>query len=88
MTPAIGARLGLAAALAQAGRPAEGLAVLDALPVDRTAMHQPYWAVRADLHARLGRKEDASQAYGRAIALSNDAAVRAFLKGRMARLQG
>jgi RNA polymerase sigma-70 factor (ECF subfamily) len=42
----------------------------------------PYWAARADLCARLGKREDASTAYARAIGLSTVPAVRAHLMRR------
>ena len=44
--------------------------------------HQPYWAVRAHLLARLRRGTEAVEAYDRAIGLSEDDAVRRFLLGR------
>ena len=44
--------------------------------------YQPYWALRADLCARLGRGEAAKVAYEEAIARESDRAVIAFLKAR------
>ncbi len=85
-TPAIGARLGLAAALSEAGRAQEGAAVLDALPAGRVETHQPFWAVSAQINARLGRDAAAQSAFTRAIELSDDPAVRAFLAARQAQL--
>jgi RNA polymerase sigma-70 factor (ECF subfamily) len=86
-TPAIGARLGLAAALAETGRPDSALNVLDAIAGERISQHQPYWAVRAEVCARLGRVAEAGEAYGRAIALAEDDAVRRFLARRRAALR-
>jgi len=48
--------------------------------------YQPYWALRADLCAKLGRRDDAYAAYDEAIAREEDAAVRVFLEERQARL--
>ena len=48
--------------------------------------YQPYWALRADLCAKLGRREDAHAAYEEAIARESDAAVLAFLQDRQASL--
>jgi RNA polymerase sigma-70 factor (ECF subfamily) len=86
-TPAIGARLGLAAALAETGRPDAALGVLDAIAIERISQHQPYWAVRAEVCARLGSKAEAGEAYGRAIALAEDGAVRHFLARRQTALR-
>lgn len=80
--PSIGAVTGLAAALGETGRHGEALALLDGIPQDRTARYQPWWAVRAHLLRGKGDVEDARLAYGRAIALSTDPAVRAFLSQR------
>ena len=74
-----GARVGQAAALAQARGAEAGLTALDAIPPDSVATYQPYWALKAHLLKRLGRADDAEQAYARAIGLAEDSAVREFL---------
>jgi predicted RNA polymerase sigma factor len=79
ISPTIGRHTGYAAALAEAGIPEQGLAVLDALDRDVVSTYQPYWAVRAHLLQRLGRVNDASDAYDRAIGLAEDSAIRQFL---------
>jgi RNA polymerase sigma-70 factor (ECF subfamily) len=79
LTAAIGARVGRAAALAQAQGAAAGLAALDALDLARVAAYQPYWALRADLLRRSGADTAAADAYRRATGLSEDPAVRRFL---------
>jgi RNA polymerase sigma-70 factor (ECF subfamily) len=62
------------------------LAYLDALPLDgRLEEYQPYWAARADLLARTTQADAAEQAYGRAIDLEADPAVREYLRRRRAR---
>jgi RNA polymerase sigma-70 factor (ECF subfamily) len=75
----IGARIGHAAALAHVRGADVGLATIDAIPRDSIATYQPYWALRAHLLKRLGRNAEASQAFERAIGLSEDRAVREFL---------
>jgi RNA polymerase sigma-70 factor, ECF subfamily len=76
--PSLAARVGHAAAVADAKGPEAGLALLDALDVDRLKDYQPYWAVRAHVLQRLGRPE-AHAAFDRAIGLSRHEGQRAFL---------
>ena len=80
LSPSLGARVGEAAV----AEPAEGLALLAAIPEKAVAAYQPFHAVRADLLRRLGRQQEASAAYARAIELSGDPSVRQFLWSRMA----
>ena len=62
---------------------AAGLAALPLLePGSRLVEYQPYWAARAELHARLGETAAAREAYDQAIALEIDPAVRRFLQKR------
>lgn len=79
------AAINRAIAVAQTRGPAAGLA---ALPVpdasNRLAEYQPYWAARAELHARMGEPAAACEAYDRAIGLQADPAVRRFLQKRKA----
>jgi RNA polymerase sigma-70 factor (ECF subfamily) len=82
--PTLGARTALAAALAEVGKVAEGLALLDAADPLKAAAYQPYWAVRAHLLARTGEAAGAAAAYDRAIALASDTAIRAYLLRRRA----
>ncbi len=70
-----------AVALAEVQGAAAGLAALDAIAEDkRIGEHQPYWAARASLLARLGDREAADNAYALAIGLEADPAVRSFLQ--------
>jgi predicted RNA polymerase sigma factor len=85
-TLALGAQIGRAIAQGQARGPATGLALLDALPREALQSHQPYWAARAHFLAGLGHSAEARAAYTRAIGLSEDGAVRAFLISRSAAL--
>lgn len=48
--------------------------------------YQPYWAVRAELLARAGRVDEASEAYEIAIGLARDEPVRAFLERKRSAL--
>lgn len=78
--PTIGALTGHAAALVEAGRAEEALEVLSAIMPVRVACYQPFWAVSARALWKLARQEEAQAAYQRAIGLSFDPAVRAFLE--------
>jgi predicted RNA polymerase sigma factor len=82
LAPTLGARVGRAASVAEVHGPATGLAALDEIPPTAISAYQPYWAVRAHLLDRLGRKAQASDAFDRAIGLTEDPAVRRFLLAR------
>jgi predicted RNA polymerase sigma factor len=77
----IGALVAYAAALAEAKGAATALAALDAIPRDAITTYQPFWALRAHLLRDLGRTSQAQADYARAIGLSEDSSVRAFLTG-------
>ena len=78
-----------AIAITETQGPAAALAALDAVAGDaRLADYQPYWAARAGLLARLGHTGPADAAYGLAIGLESDPAVREFLQQRRAQLRG
>jgi RNA polymerase sigma-70 factor (ECF subfamily) len=80
-SPAVGAQVGRAAAIAEAHGAAAGLTALDAIERSLAETYQPYWAVRAHILSRLGN-HDAAAAFDKAIALTDDEAIRAFLKER------
>ena len=82
ISPALGTRIGYAAALAEANGPEAGLAALQAINEADVSTYQPYWAVCAHLLQRLGKKEEAEDFYDRAIGLTEDPAVREFLLQR------
>jgi predicted RNA polymerase sigma factor len=84
IAPSIGAHVGRAVALAQTGDNVGGLAALDELLSEQTASYQAWWAARAHLLQRLGRKAEAQGAYTRAASLTEDPALRAFLFMRAA----
>ena len=82
IAPTVGALVGRAAAVAEARGAQTGVDLLDELPPEPVTSYQPYWAVRAHLLARLDRHQEAAHAFDRAIGLSEDPAMRAFLIGR------
>ena len=69
--------LNRAVALAEVRGPAAALAAVDALKLDAYYL---YHAVRADLLRRLGRRPESAAAYRAAIARSENAAERDFLR--------
>jgi predicted RNA polymerase sigma factor len=79
ISPALGTRVGYAAAVAEASGPEAGLAILDSMDRDAATNYQPYWAVRAHFLQRLGRTREACDAYDCAIGLAEDPAVKEFL---------
>ncbi len=82
----VGARIGHAVAVAHAGAdPRAGLALLDALDAAAIGSHQPWWAARGHLLAQAGRHAEASQAYGRALALTSEPALRTWLESAFTR---
>ncbi len=80
VAPTIGARVGNAAALGEVRGPEAGLSALDGMPSEDVASYQPYWALRGHLLKRLGRTAEAKGVFERAMALSQDPAVRDFLR--------
>jgi RNA polymerase sigma-70 factor, ECF subfamily len=75
--------LNRAVALAETDGPAAALSVVDGLALDN---YHLYHATRADLLRRLDRPAAAAAAYDQAIARAENAAERAFLSARRARL--
>jgi RNA polymerase sigma-70 factor (ECF subfamily) len=72
-----------AMAVAEAGDLSEALAMLRAVEAEGgLESFQPFWAAKAELHARHGLTESAASAYDRAIGLERDPAVRDFLLAR------
>lgn len=82
LAPTLGARVGHAAAAAEVNGPEAGLALVNEIEPAVVATYQPYWAVRAHLLKKLGDEGKASEAFDRAIGLSEDDAVRQFLLER------
>ena len=65
--------------------PAAALAAVDALDLDG---YHLFHATRADLLRRLGRHDEAAEAYDAALALATNAAERRFLEDRRRALPG
>lgn len=82
-TPVV--RLNAAVALAEAGDPAQGLAMVQGLTAE-LADYQPFHAARAALLAMTGDAKGAAAAYRRAIASAPTPAEAAFLTRRLAAL--
>ncbi|MHC5794560.1 RNA polymerase sigma factor [Lacisediminihabitans sp. FW035] len=79
IVPTLGASVSRAAVAARVEGPLAGLAMLDALG---GPAFQPYWAVRGHLLTQLGRLEEASTALAKALSLTTEPEVRAYLIGR------
>jgi RNA polymerase sigma-70 factor (ECF subfamily) len=77
--------LNRAVAVAELAGPGPALALVDGLDL---AHYHAFHAVRADLLRRLSRPGEAVAAYDAAIALSDNAAERAYLRGRRGELAG
>ena len=76
--------LSRAVAVAEAQGPEAGLAIVDGLTLpDYRYLH----ATRGELLRRLGRTQEARDAYGRALALAHDPAERRLLERRLAELR-
>jgi RNA polymerase sigma-70 factor (ECF subfamily) len=56
------------------------LKLLKRLPADDVHQHQPYWAVRGHLLQAIGDRAGSAAALDKALALTDDPAVRAFLQ--------
>jgi RNA polymerase sigma-70 factor (ECF subfamily) len=84
LAPSIGAAVARAAAYAEVHGPQAALTLLDQIE-SQAISYQPYWAVRAHLLQQVNRTDAAAEAFERAIGLSEDAAVRAFLLERRKR---
>jgi RNA polymerase sigma-70 factor (ECF subfamily) len=75
--------LNRAVAVAEAEGPEAGLAIVERLPLEEYR----YWhATRGELLRRLGRIEEAREAYARALALVHDDAERRLLESRLREL--
>ena len=82
------ARLNAAAAIARRDGPERGLEAAEDVAQRHPLIndYQPYWALKADLCARLNRPDAARVAYDEAIAREADPTVRSFLELRRSRV--
>lgn len=79
LAPTVGAQVGRAVALVEAGEVTAGLAALEAIPASRRADYQPWWAAHAHVLRKLGRAAEARESFGRAASLTDDPALRNHL---------
>jgi RNA polymerase sigma-70 factor (ECF subfamily) len=85
--PSIGAQVGQAVAMAESGDLPGGLATLAGLPAAAISTYQPYWVARAHLLRMDGQDDLAQQASERAIGLTDDGRLRAFLSAQNGKAQ-
>ena len=78
-----------AIAVANARSLPEGLAIVAEIEAGGDLEEfQPFWAAKAELHARAGFKDSSRAAYDRAVGLERDPAVRDFLLMKRSELAG
>jgi RNA polymerase sigma-70 factor (ECF subfamily) len=82
--PSVGVLVAQAAAMVEAGEAPKALSVLAGLSPSDVGGYQPYWVTLARARASVGDEESARQALQRAIGLTEDPAVRAFLASSLA----
>jgi predicted RNA polymerase sigma factor len=76
-----------ALAIAELHGASAGLEAIPDMAADaRLAEYQPYWAARAELLSKTSAQDEAHRAYGMAIGLERDDAVRRFLQRRQSAL--
>ncbi len=81
--PTIGALVGRAAAVVEAHGAEAGMPLLAEIPREAVERYQPYWALAAHLHRKLGNAAEAASAMERAIGLCEEPAVREFLTRKL-----
>lgn len=79
-SPSIGVLVAQAAAMVEAGDAAAALAALSRLAPSDVTGYQPYWVTLARAEAAAGNQGSAFHSLERAIGLTEDPAVRAFLR--------
>jgi RNA polymerase sigma-70 factor (ECF subfamily) len=82
MAPTLGAKVARAAVQGRVEGAPAGLAALDGISDDAVQRFQPAWAARAHLLAEAGCRNEAVQAYDRAISLTADVSERRYLERR------
>ncbi|MBV8929603.1 MAG: RNA polymerase subunit sigma-70, partial [Mycobacteriaceae bacterium] len=86
VAPSLGAEVALAAVDGEIDGPGAGLSALDAIAGPAAQRFQPFWSTRAHLLSRAGRADEARLAYRRAIEVTTDAGVAAYLAARLGAL--
>ena len=82
--PTLGAQVALSVSIGRTDGPAAGLAALDSIPDAAVGRFQPAWAARAWLLDQLDDPAAASAARERAISLTTDPRIRAYLASNSA----
>jgi RNA polymerase sigma-70 factor (ECF subfamily) len=75
----LGSRIGRAVAVGEAAGAEAGLAALTDVAEESVASYQPYWVARAHLEHKAGQQERARTSLQRALGLTADARIRAYL---------
>ena len=84
VAPSAVVELNRAVAVAMANGPEAGLAIVDAIQAGGQLDDYPYLhSTRADLLRRLGRRDEAAAAYGRALELTENEPEQEFLRRRL-----
>jgi RNA polymerase sigma-70 factor (ECF subfamily) len=83
IAPTTGAIIGRINALSEVQGPDVGIEALNSLPAEITQNYQPFWALKASLLSSLRKSSEAEIAYNIAIGLSQDEAVKNFLRKKM-----
>jgi len=83
LSPALGALVARAAAVAEVKGPSRALELLGEIDPAQVETYQPYWAVRAHLLRGVHRYFEAVEAFDRALGLADDVAVRRQLLERL-----
>ncbi|MEE9375287.1 MAG: DUF6596 domain-containing protein [Rhizobiaceae bacterium] len=86
LAPTIGAVVAQAAAIGEAHGAKAGLARLDVIDQTTIENHQAAWGTRAHLLAVIGDIQNARTAFEKAISLTSNAKIRAYLEVRLARI--
>jgi RNA polymerase sigma-70 factor, ECF subfamily len=81
--PTLGALVGRAVALGEAGTARDGLSALEEIDHSTVETYQPYWVAQAYLLAKDGQRAQAVLSYQRAMGLTAQAAVRSHLQHQL-----
>jgi RNA polymerase sigma-70 factor (ECF subfamily) len=87
IAPTVGAQVGSAVALMEAGDVDGAAATLDEIAKDTVRHYQPYWVASAFLAEKRGQIETAKLHLSTAIGLSTQDAIRQHLLSRLASLR-
>jgi RNA polymerase sigma-70 factor (ECF subfamily) len=85
-SPSVGVLVAQAAAMVEAGDPTNALVVLSRLSPPDVAGYQPYWVTLARADTAVGHHASALPSLERAIGLTEDPAVRAYLRTFLSQL--